>query len=88
MKKRVIPITLLDGIDVGHPKWRLCWCGLNQSVHEEMEDISFKDLQCKCGYFLMSLTALQSHITPLVLASDKLLPASQAKGTKSTSFLA
>ena len=32
--------TLLDGIDVGQPKWRVCGCGLNRLVHEGMKDIS------------------------------------------------
>ena len=32
--------TLLDGIDVGLPKWRVCGCGLNRFVHEGMKDIS------------------------------------------------
>ena len=32
--------TLLDGIDVGLPKWCVCGHGLNQSVHEGMKDIS------------------------------------------------
>ena len=32
--------TLLDGIDVGSPKWCVCGCGLNPSVHEGMKDIS------------------------------------------------
>ena len=32
--------TLLDGIDVGPPKQRVCWRGLNRSVHEAMNSIS------------------------------------------------
>ena len=32
--------TLLDGVDVGPPKWCICGCGLNQSVHEGINDIS------------------------------------------------
>ena len=32
--------TLLDGVDVGPAKWRVCGCGLNQFVHEGMNDIS------------------------------------------------
>ena len=32
--------TLLDGVDVGPLKWRICGCGLNQFVHESMNDIS------------------------------------------------
>ena len=32
--------TLLDGIDVGPLKWRLCGCGLDQFVHEGMNGIS------------------------------------------------
>ena len=30
----------MDGIDVGPPKQRVCWCGLNRSVHEAMTNIS------------------------------------------------
>ena len=32
--------TLLDGVDVGPLKWRVCGCGLNLSVHEGMKDTS------------------------------------------------
>ena len=32
--------TLLDGVDVGPPKQRMCWRGLNRSVHEAMNNIS------------------------------------------------
>ena len=32
--------TLLDGIDVGPPKWRVCGRGLNIFVHKAMMDIS------------------------------------------------
>ena len=32
--------SLLDGVDVGPPKCRVCGCGLNRSVHEGMDDIS------------------------------------------------
>ena len=32
--------TLLDGVDVGPLKWRVCGCGLNRFVHEVMNDIS------------------------------------------------
>ena len=44
--------TLLDGIDVGPPKWRVCRRGLNQIVHEGMNGISdvkvhFKRGECK-----------------------------------------
>ena len=31
--------TLLDGVDVGPFKWRVCWRGLNRFVHEGMNDI-------------------------------------------------
>ena len=31
---------LLDGVDFGSPLWRVCGCGLNQSVQEAMKDIS------------------------------------------------
>ena len=32
--------TLLDGVAIGQPKWRMCGHGLNRSVLEGMEDIS------------------------------------------------
>ena len=32
--------TLLDGVDVGPPKWPVCGLGLNRSVHECMKEIS------------------------------------------------
>ena len=32
--------TLLDGVDVGPLKRRVCGCGLNQFVHESMNGIS------------------------------------------------
>ena len=32
--------TLLDGVDVGPLKWRVCGCGLNRLVHEGMNDNS------------------------------------------------
>ena len=32
--------TLLDGLDVNPLKWRVCGCGLNRFVHEDMNHIS------------------------------------------------
>ena len=32
--------TILDGVDVGLSKWRVCGRGLNRSVHEGMNDVS------------------------------------------------
>ena len=46
---------LLDGVDVGPSKWRVCGRGLNRSVHEGMNNISnvkvlkCKDLKTRCG---------------------------------------
>ena len=31
--------TLLDGLDIGPLKWRVCGCGLNRFVHEGMNGI-------------------------------------------------
>ena len=42
--------TLLDGLDISLLKWRVCGCGLNQFVHEGMNDISNVDSQLKCKY--------------------------------------
>ena len=33
-------VTLLDGVDVGLLKWRVCGCGLNRFVHQVMNYIS------------------------------------------------
>ena len=33
-------VTLLEGVDIGQLKWRVCWCGLNRFVHEGMNYIS------------------------------------------------
>ena len=30
----------LDGFDIGRPKWCLCRCDLNHSIHEGMDNIS------------------------------------------------
>ena len=40
---------LLDGVDVGLPKWRVCGCGLNQTVHEGMNDISNANVHLRTG---------------------------------------
>ena len=32
---------LFHGVDVGPPKWRICGCGLNQSVHEAVPLLIF-----------------------------------------------
>ena len=32
--------TVLDRVDVGPLKWRICGCGLNRFVHAGMNDIS------------------------------------------------
>ena len=31
---------LLDGVDVGPPKQRVCWRGLSRSIYEAMNNIS------------------------------------------------
>ena len=33
--------TLLDDVDIGSPKWPVCGGGINQFVHEGMNDISY-----------------------------------------------
>ena len=33
-------VTLLDDVDLGLLKWRVCGCGLNRFVHEGMNYIS------------------------------------------------
>ena len=32
--------TLLDGVEIGQPKWPICGHDLNRSVNEGMNDIS------------------------------------------------
>ena len=39
--------TLLDGVDVGPPKQRVCWRGLNRSVRDAMNNISNVKVQLK-----------------------------------------
>ena len=38
---------LLDGVDVGPPKQRVCWRGLNGAVHEAMNNISYVKVHLK-----------------------------------------
>ena len=38
---------LLDGVYVGPPKQRVCWRGLNRSVHEAMNNISNVKVELK-----------------------------------------
>ena len=40
LKTNVSKQTLLDGIDIGPPKQRVCWHGLNRSVPVAMNNIS------------------------------------------------
>ena len=39
--------TSLDGVGVGLPKRHVCGCGLNQSVHDGMKDISNEKVHLK-----------------------------------------
>ena len=32
--------TILNGVDIGQPKWRICGRSLNRFVNEDMKDIS------------------------------------------------
>ena len=41
--------TLLNGVDLGPPKWCVCGHGLNQFVHEDMKDISNVQVHLKTG---------------------------------------
>ena len=58
--------TLLDGLDVSPLKWRVCGCGLNRFVHEDIYEPhlkcrgSFKELQWKCKYFGITTSLLES----------------------------
>ena len=40
--------TLLDGVDVGLPKWCICGRGINHSVHKGMKDISNVEVHWVC----------------------------------------
>ena len=37
---------LLDGVDVGPPKWCVCGYGLNHSVHESTDDSKIYENCC------------------------------------------
>ena len=39
--------ALLEGVDVGPPKWRVCGSGLIQSIHEGVTDISNVNIHIK-----------------------------------------
>ena len=39
--------TLLDGLDVSPLEWRICGCGLNPFVHEDMNHISNVEVHLK-----------------------------------------
>ena len=39
--------TLLDGVEVGPLKWRVCGCGLNCFVHDGMNGISYVKVHLK-----------------------------------------
>ena len=52
--------TLLDGVDIGPPKWRVCGCGLNQSVHEGMDNNSNVEVH------LLTLTLIKYFCVGLV----------------------
>ena len=41
--------TVLDGVDVGPLKWRVCGCGSNRFVHEGMNGISNVKVHLKIG---------------------------------------
>ena len=51
-KNASIQTILLDGLNVSAPKQRVCWHGLNRSIHEAMNHISnvkvhLKTVKCK-----------------------------------------
>ena len=43
--------TLLDGVDVGLPKWCTCGRGINYSVHKGMKAISNVEVHWICEYY-------------------------------------
>ena len=58
--------TLLDGVDVGPPKQRVCWRGLNRSVHEAMNNISNVKVHLKTPSGNVNITQyLNFHCEPL-----------------------
>ena len=54
--------TLLDGVDVGPPKQRVYWRGLNRSVHEVMNNISNVKVHLKTCSGNVNI-ALYLHLT-------------------------
>ena len=50
--------TFVGGVDIGLPKWCVCWCSFNRFVHERMKDISnvkgsLKHSQLKGKYMII-----------------------------------
>ena len=58
--------TLLDGVDVGPPKWRVCGSALSLSVHEGMNDISSMrvHLRTRSGNVNIVYRILTNSISP------------------------
>ena len=56
---------LLDGVEVGPPKQRMCWRGLNRSVHEAMNNISNVKVHLKTcnGNVNISILTIKGHFT-------------------------
>ena len=48
---------LLDGVDVGPPKWCVCGHDLNCSVHKGMKDISYAEVYSKTWSGNVNITA-------------------------------
>ena len=62
--------TLLNGVDVGPPKQRVCWRGLNRSIHEAMNKISNVKIHLKThsGNVNVKIThCWKSHVTAQIL---------------------
>ena len=61
--------TLLDGLDVSPLKWRVCGCGLNRFVHEDMNHISNVKVHLKTCSGNVNIGACKLHSFSLFLVT-------------------
>ena len=55
--------TLLDGVDVGPPKWPVCGLGLKRSVHEGMNNILIVKFQLRTRSGNLNTSKARANIT-------------------------
>ena len=56
---------LLDGVDVGPPKWHVCRRGLNRTVHEGIKDISNVKVHLKTRSGNVNITLRMMYLRTL-----------------------